>query len=73
MVDFNNLRSLRARPTPIEPTEILLRLPKPPGLDDLWGSQAQALKEWFKRREERDLVIRLNTGGGKTLLGLLIA
>jgi superfamily II DNA or RNA helicase len=30
------------------------------------------LKLWNKRRAERDLVIKLNTGGGKTLVGLLI-
>ena len=73
MVDFNKLRKQRVRPTPIEPTDIFLRLPKPPGFDDLWSSQAEALKEWFERRDERDLVIKLNTGGGKTLVGLLIA
>ena len=37
-------------------------------------SQAQVLEEWFKRRNtDRDIVIKLNTGGGKTLVGLLIA
>ena len=50
-----------------------MRLPKAPGFNDLWSSQADALKLWFKRRTERDLVIKLNTGGGKTLVGLLIA
>lgn len=30
------------------------------------------MKLWGKRRSERDLVIKLNTGGGKTLVGLLI-
>ena len=31
------------------------------------------LKNWFDRRPERDLVIKQNTGGGKTVVGLLIA
>lgn len=73
MVDFNKLRQQRSQPKPISPTDIFLRLPKPPGIDDLWSSQAEALKEWFERRNERDIVIKLNTGGGKTLVGLLVA
>src|SRR5262249_13593811 len=28
---------------------------------------------WYERRSDNDLVIKLNTGGGKTLVGLLIA
>ena len=73
MADFDGLRRRRKRHTPIDPQEIFLRLPNPPGIDDLWKSQADALSEWHNRREERDIVIKLNTGGGKTLVGLLIA
>lgn len=35
--------------------------------------QDQVLKAWFARRAERDLVIKQNTGGGKTVVGLLAA
>ena len=73
MVDFNRLRNRRQRPRAIDPKEIFLRLPNPPGIDDLWNSQAEALRQWHARRHERDVVIKLNTGGGKTLVGLLIA
>jgi replicative superfamily II helicase len=73
MVDFNKLRQQRTRITPINPTDIFLRLPRSPGIDDLWNSQAEALKAWFERRNEKDIVIKMNTGGGKTLVGLLIA
>jgi hypothetical protein len=31
---------------------------------DVWG-------QWFARRTERDLTIKLNTGGGKTVVGLV--
>ncbi|MGJ3557991.1 DEAD/DEAH box helicase [Streptomyces sp. INA 01156] len=31
------------------------------------------LDKWFDRREQRDVVIKQNTGGGKTAVGLLIA
>ena len=73
MVDFGKLRKQRDYPTPVDPFDIFLRLPKGPGIDDLWNSQAEALRGWFERRDETDLVIKLNTGGGKTLVGLLIA
>lgn len=73
MVDFGKLSMRQKRPVPVEPGEIFLRLPKSPGFDDLWSSQADALKQWFKRHNESDVVIKLNTGGGKTLVGLLIA
>lgn len=42
-----------------------------------WSSlrpeQAEVLDQWYERRDEKDLLIRQNTGTGKTLTGLLIA
>lgn len=35
--------------------------------------QNEVLETWYDRRTEPDLVIKQNTGGGKTLTGLLIA
>jgi len=72
MVDFTKLRNERRQATPTDPAGIFHRLPKPPHISDLWDSQAKALAAWNTRRRERDLVINLNTGGGKTLVGLLI-
>lgn len=73
MVDFAKLRTQKKRVTPIEPLEIFRRLPKPPGINDLYTSQAEVLESWFDRRAERDVVVKLHTGGGKTLVGLLMA
>ncbi len=73
MVDFSKLRRQQQQSIPLDPVEIFLRLPKSPGFDDLWSGQAEALRQWYQRRNERDIVIKLNTGGGKTLVGLLIA
>lgn len=73
MVDFNKLRSQSQRPAPIDPLEIFRRMPKPQGINDLYTSQAEVLEAWFKRKDERDTVVKLHTGGGKTLVGLLIA
>ncbi|HEU4675299.1 MAG TPA: helicase C-terminal domain-containing protein [Motilibacteraceae bacterium] len=35
--------------------------------------QGEVLKGWYDRRTERDLVVKQNTGGGKTVVGLLAA
>lgn len=73
MVDFNKLRTQAQRPVPIDPLEIFRRLPKPPGINDLYSSQAEVLETWFNKRTRRDTVLKLHTGGGKTLVGLLMA
>ncbi|MDD2466932.1 MAG: DEAD/DEAH box helicase family protein [Desulfobulbus sp.] len=74
MVDFEKLRTKKNKTKAIEPAEIFRRLPKPPGINDLYTSQAEVLHAWFERRQkERDVVIKLHTGGGKTLVGLLMA
>lgn len=31
--------------------------------------QGEALEKWFARRDNRDIVIKQNTGGGKTVAG----
>lgn len=73
MVDFSKLRTKTKKTKAIEPLEIFRRLPKPPGINDLYTSQAEVLHSWFVRREDPDVVVKLHTGGGKTLVGLLIA
>jgi replicative superfamily II helicase len=72
VVDFAKLNAARPQSAPIDPLRIFQRLPKPPHINDLWESQSEALRLWTVRRNQNDLVIKLNTGGGKTLVGLLI-
>lgn len=72
MIDFKRLRAEKSQPAPTDPAEIFRRLPKAPGINDLYSSQAQVLQQWYQRRTERDIVIKLHTGGGKTLVGLLV-
>ena len=73
MVDFKKLSASQRGIDVINPAELFNRLPKPPTIDDLHQSQAEALTTWFANRDVRDTAIKLNTGGGKTLVGLLIA
>lgn len=73
MVDFDKLRTKKQKPKAIDPLEIFRRLPKPPGINDLYTSQADVLQAWFGTRTTRDVILKLHTGGGKTLVGLLMA
>jgi len=73
MVDFKKLRESKSKPKAVHPREIFNSLPKPPGINDLYASQAEVLDAWFPRRPERDIVVKLHTGGGKTLVALLMA
>lgn len=38
----------------------------------LWGIQEEVLNQWEEKRNEESLLIKMNTGAGKTLVGLLI-
>ena len=73
MVDFKKLAAGRSKPKPNNPRDIFNSLPKPPGINDLYASQAEVLDAWFPRRGDRDVVVKLHTGGGKTLVALLMA
>lgn len=42
-------------------------------VNDLWLAQGDALREWNCYRAQEDVAIVLNTGAGKTLIGLLAA
>lgn len=54
------------------PRDIFDALPNKPWTR-LRLEQGEVLKAWHDRRTQRDIVIKQNTGGGKTVVGLLIA
>lgn len=55
-----------------DPVALFDALPnKSPGLGYLRQVQATVLERWSLRRAEPDLVIKMNTGTGKTIVGLL--
>lgn len=56
----------------IEPRDIFAGLGNRPW-PRLRVEQNEVLKAWHERRSDRDVIIKQNTGGGKTVVGLLIA
>jgi hypothetical protein len=70
-IDLSKLSVPSSAPL-IEPRDIYAALAKRPW-PYLRLEQGEVLEAWFERRTDRDIVIKQNTGGGKTVIGLLIA
>ena len=74
LFDFNKLSRPSSRTAPINPIEIFRSVPalaETP--NDLWQGQSKALEAWHAIRTERDVLISLHTGAGKSIVGLLAA
>ena len=72
-MDFDRLSQEFGAELPVEPREVYEQLPsKAPGYGYLRDVQAQVLTQWHDMRAQRDIVIKVNTGGGKTIDGLVI-
>lgn len=72
-IDFSDISPRRERTRPITPRDIFNALPaKSAGFGYLREVQGQVLEQWENRRTEHDLAITMNTGTGKTIVGLLI-
>lgn len=73
-MSFASIPPLSSKPPPSDPFDIFARRPSLAGTpNDLWGGQRDALQEWVKEKKKRDVLISLNTGSGKTMLGVLVA
>jgi replicative superfamily II helicase len=73
MVDFNKRVSGKSLTKPIDPRELYNTLDRAHDKGPLRPAQEAVLEEWFsKRRDARDVIVKLHTGQGKTLVGLLM-
>ena len=73
-MDFLKLSGTTKISAPVDPIQLFESLPSlPDTLNDLWRGQAQALQNWHQKREKLDVLVSLNTGAGKTIVGILIA
>jgi replicative superfamily II helicase len=74
MVDFNKrLGGSKPSSKPVNPQEIYESADRASDTGPLRPAQISVLKEWFEeRRTAKDLIIKMHTGQGKTLIGLLL-
>jgi hypothetical protein len=73
VVDFSALGSSSSSSNEDDPRKIFNSLVKPEGVNELYASQGEVLEKWHSSRGNRDHIVKLPTGGGKSLVGLLIA
>jgi hypothetical protein len=56
----------------LHPRDIFFTLNRQPQFSFPRDIQTEVMNQWFDRRDEKDSVIKLNVGSGKTLVGLLL-
>ena len=73
MVDFRKRLTGKAAKKPTDPVSLYATLDRAHDKGPLRPAQEAVLGQWFaKRQSERDVIIKLHTGQGKTLIGLLM-
>lgn len=73
MVDFRKLLGKKKLVKDIDPIAIFNNLDKESGKEYLRPPQESVLNEWHKKlRVKKDTIVKLQTGQGKTLIGLII-
>jgi hypothetical protein len=72
-LNFDKLTGPSAADSELHPRDIFAALPaKKSRYEYLRDVQREVFDDWFEQRGKRDLVIKMNTGNGKTLVGLLL-
>ena len=73
MVDFSKKLSRKAVEKPTDPVKLYDTLDREADKGPLRPAQIAVLADWFeKHQSDRDAIIKLHTGQGKTLIGLLM-
>lgn len=71
-MDFSKLSGISQPKKVTNPIKLFEQLPNLPGTpNDIWRGQTEALIKWDEHRAKNDVLVELNTGAGKTLVGLL--
>lgn len=74
--DFGKIKYPKKEVLIIDPVDIFQKNQgkvQDKSINDLWLGQGDALREWNDNRKKNDVAIVLNTGAGKTLIGLLVS
>lgn len=73
MVDFRARLKTKINEQKVNPIELYNSLDRAVDKGPLRQSQEHILREWFdEHRDDGDIIVKLHTGQGKTLIGLLI-
>lgn len=73
MIDFTKLSPSETEENSVNPLEIYDRLDRSADTSELRSAQEFILKEWYNNHyDDKDVVVKMHTGDGKTLVGLLM-
>ena len=73
MVDFKKKLGLKSIEKKVDPVEIYDELDRRSEAGPLRPVQKEVLEDWWlHRKDDKDLILKLHTGQGKTLIGLLM-
>ncbi len=73
MIDFNKLNTENTIDTLINPRDLFSALPhKDSKYQYPRDVQSQVWTRWYEKRNDNNIVLKMNTGSGKTVVGLLI-
>lgn len=73
MVDFTKRLNKKKSEKKLNPVDIYETIDRKSDTGPLRPAQKEILESWFNnRKNEKDLIVKLHTGEGKTLIGLLI-
>ena len=73
MVDFKKRLAGKKNEKPVDPLKLYDTLDRAHDKGPLRPSQMSVLNDWYaNHREDRDVIVKLHTGQGKTLIGLLM-
>lgn len=74
MIDFSKRLNSIAKSKKVNPIEIYNSLDRASMTGPLRPAQTRILEKWFtEKKNNKDLIVKLHTGAGKTLIGLLMA
>lgn len=72
-INFDILGSKNTADTVLHPREIFNALPKKnEKFQYPRDVQSQVWNQWFSKKSNKDIIVKMNTGSGKTIVGLLI-
>lgn len=70
-IDFSDIMDEDGE-EPLHPRDIFFTLDRAPNFSFPRDIQTEVMNRWFDERDNRDNVIKLNVGSGKTIVGLLL-
>jgi len=72
MIDFSKLATENTIDTLINPRDLFSTLPKDTKYQYPRDVQGQVWKKWYEKRDDKNIILKMNTGSGKTVVGLLL-